>query len=395
MSNKKVLSIKLTSPLDEHAKESMDNNLPYLSSSILSYQITSDSIILEVKNDTDLAALEQSVHDLLKKVKPLKSIPVKVLFDQSQANFQEKGDVFSELVSKGDVIILQEGFVALKGLPLHMFMVLDNHLTKFAKTQQAEPILLPVTVHFDDLMPAHYFQRTPQHANFISPLEEEAKNISDFSKLVDGKNVDNSVSLKPYLKEPKCICRSAVCLNCYPTLRNRVFKNDESLVYTAEGRVFRHEYKKVTSLERLFEFSCREIIYFGSKDFVKTKLAECETWFKNFLTEFKLNSSIKAASDPFFQENARALQFYQVAEDSKFEIRVLNPFSGNDVSIGSMNFHGFHFSKAFNITFANKDFVFSGCVGFGLERTIFTVLAQYGVDSKKWPENLRKFFEIN
>lgn len=190
------------------------------------------------------------------------------------------------------------------------------------------------------------------------------------------------------------MCRSAVCLNSYPTMRDKVFKDNESVILTAEGRVFRHEYKKVNSLERLYEFSCREIIYLGKTDFVKARLKECEQWFINFLNQYNLHGVIKSATDPFFMENARNLQFYQAAEDSKYEIRALNPFTDTEVSIGSLNYHGNHFSKSYNITFSNGENVSSGCVGFGLERTVFTVIAQYGTDLNLWLKDLKEFFEI-
>jgi seryl-tRNA synthetase len=323
-------------------------------------------------------------------LRPLKAIPAKVIFSHTENKPQCSEDVFAKLVESGDISVLSDGIMALKGLPLQMMEVLDRKLVDFAKNQKAQKILLPITVNFKNLLDSHYFDRTPQHANFLSTIEEDARSISNFSKHFKKNNEID----KDLIKSPHSMCRSAVCLNSYPTMRDKKFSNEESVILTAEGRVFRHEYKKVNSLERLYEFSCREIIYLGKPEFVKARLKECENWFINFLNEYNINGLIKSATDPFFMENARNLQFYQAAEDSKYEIRALNPFTSTDVSIGSLNFHGNHFSKSYNITFENGEHVSSGCVGFGLERTVFTIIAQFGVDTKKWPANLKNYFEV-
>ena len=385
-------TIAFSPPLDEFTLEALENNLSYISSGIINYQLKPQMLILELIESCDISKLEIDIFDLIKKIKPLKNISSKTVFDQRDLPFACHSDIFQELVKSEDVVVLQDGIVSFSGLVLKMFEAFDKHLIKFSETQSAKQTMYPITVHFDNLLPAHYFQRTPQHAVFASPLIEDAKNISDFSKIIT--NEDQTTNISNYLKKPQSICRSAVCLNCYPSIKNKVLKANENLCYTTQGRVFRHEYKKVTSMERLYEFSVRDIIYVGSKEYVKKSLKESEAWFINFLTMFKLNSCIKSASDPFFLDNSRALQFFQVAEDSKYEIRILNPFTENEVSIGSLNFHGNHFSKAFNIKNSDGEYSSSGCVGFGLERTVFTVLAQYGLDLNSWPEDLRAFFNV-
>jgi len=62
------------------------------------------------------------------------------------------------------------------------------------------------------------------------------------------------------------------------------------------------------------------------------------------------------------------------------------------VSVGSLNNHGAHFSKAYNIRLANEQFATTGCVGFGYERLIFLVLSQFGLDERAWPTALREFW---
>lgn len=383
--------INLDPKVEENTIDLLESNLIYLSKSIVSFKVFSDKIEFELNQEFLENNFEELVLELVKKLRPVKPIPAKVIFSNLEVTPICQHDVFLDLVKSGEVSVLSDGIVALKGLPLQMMEVLDRKLVDFAKGQKAQKILLPITVNFKNLLDSHYFDRTPQHANFLSTIAEDARSIANFSKHFKKNNEID----KDLIRSPHSMCRSAVCLNSYPTMRDKVFNEDESVILTAEGRVFRHEYKKVNSLERLYEFSCREIIYLGRPEFVKARLKECENWFINFLKQYNLHSVIKSATDPFFMENARNLQFFQAVEDSKYEIRALNPFTQTEVSIGSLNFHGNHFSKSYNITFKNGEFVSSGCVGFGLERTVFTVIAQYGSDVNQWPKELQKFFEIS
>jgi seryl-tRNA synthetase len=387
-------TVALDDKLTENTIELLESNLIYVDESIVSFKIYPKKIELFFNPDSttiNQADIEKKIIELIKKLKPQKEIQPNIIFSNKKVEVKFNFDAFKELEKRKEVKVLQDGIVALSGLPLYMMDVLDEYISMFAKEQHARKMLLPITVNLKDLLDSHYFDRTPQHANFLSTIEESARSITDFSKVFKNKKLIQ----RDLLKSPHSMCRSAVCLNLYPTMRDEVFKSQENRAFTSVGRVFRHEYKKVVGLERLYEFTCKEIIYLGNKDYVKTKLKECENWFIKFLSEFELNGIIKSATDPFFMENARALQFYQAAEDSKYEVRVLNPFSETDVSIGSLNYHGNHFSKSYNIKFDDNDYVMSGCVGFGYERTIFTIISQYGTSYKEWPLKLKEFFQID
>jgi len=158
------------------------------------------------------------------------------------------------------------------------------------------------------------------------------------------------------------------------------------------GRIFRNEGSNVTTLERLHEYSMREIIFMGRSEFVLSGLGACLAWCRDYLEEFELQGTIQAASDPFFADNLAALQCFQRSEQSKSEFRLAIPFSGKSISVASMNNHGEHFSKSYNIRFANGRFIHSGCFGAGYERIIFATLSQYGYEESEWPEKLRGFY---
>ena len=72
---------------------------------------------------------------------------------------------------------------------------------------------------------------------------------------------------------------------------------------------------------------------------------------------------------------------------SKYELRMrIN--KEDTIAIGSFNIHGQFLSKRFKLysTEPDQEFIYTGCIGIGLERFIFSFLSQFGTDMDKWPE---------
>lgn len=389
------MQIKIPIPysLTETDFENIDNSLAYIDNDVINYSIDKDGniIVLEFKTKEKEKHLIQEIECLLKKLKPVTDEEMTVfLFDNTQAPISCSDNIFLQLVGRGDVIPHQPGYFSITGDFLKMLKVLDKKILEFATKQGAKEIDDPITISLTTLNESDFFKRTPQFAYFMSTLSENSQNISEFSKLVEEDT--ETLNFNQYLNRPNCMCRSAVCYNSYPSNKNKIFKKGESLCFTTKGKVFRNESKKVSGLERMYEFTVRDIIYYGDASYVKDRLQECVEWYSDILNKFKLNGSIQSASDPFFADHLQKLQFYQMAEQSKFEIRLLNLFSKNKISIGSINNHGSHFSKSYNIKFEEGNFVTTGCVGFGFERFIFMILSQHGLDKVKWPKELIDFF---
>ncbi len=389
------LSIEIGFKAKESDFENLQTGLAYVSQDILNINIDKNKflVILELKDGADRANIEEHVKEAIVKFKPVTDEDtVKVLHDFSEFEPVNKDDVFRALVGRGDISEYNEGYFALTGKLLKHMKIIDQSLLELSKEFNSEEVVFPITTQISNLNKHDFFKQTPQFANFISTLKEDLENISDFSN--DLSSEAGEFKFKEHIHTPTCMCRSAVCLNSYPRFENKIFDSGESIALTSVGKVFRNESKNVQSLERLHEFSMREIIFFGSADYVDNSLKKCAQWCVDFVKKFKLNSIVQSANDPFFAENFATLQFYQVSQVSKYELKLLNPFSKNQVSCASLNNHGTHFSKAFNIKFDKNDFIFTGCAGWGLERCIFMIYAQYGIDEENWPKELKDFFKI-
>jgi len=387
-----TITLPLPLGLTEAELDNLQNLLGYLSADVTGFRI--DRVASEVELATletaDRASLQEKVAHLVRKVRPLR--PDRgggLMVDRSQQTVPCKEDVFGQLIAKREIIEHAPGVFSLHGKLQHMFRRLDESLRDFALQQGAEEVTYPVTIALSTLQKSKFFSHYPQFANFISVLEADTENISAAAKKLSS---SEPLDFLQHLKRPACMCRSAGCLHAYPSYEGQVFAPVQTVCLTMMGRMFRNEGANISGLERLHEYSMRELIFLGSAQFVRERLAGCLDWCRAYLVNFELQGVIQTANDPFFADNLAALQLFQRSEQSKYEFRLINPFTGNSISVGSVNMHAEHFSKAHDIKFQNGDYIQTGCFGVGFERILFVTLAQYGSDEREWPAALREFY---
>lgn len=393
----KIFSFSVDIPyvIEPYVKEALNTNIPFASDNIEDFSIDIENSkihfnLYDSKKSEDTISKIEKVIELVTPVRD--GDLVQVIFDQSNIEIANKDkNTFSNLVKNGDVIEVDNGYCSLTGNFLKLYNTLDRKLNAFAKEFDAKDIVLPISTPVADLNKMNFFKKTPQFANFISILKSDITSISTFSEKI---NAPEHVDFSEHLSSPQKMCRSAICLNSYKIFENKTLNPEDFVTFNTFGKAFRNEEKNVTSLERLHEFSMREFIFFGSKDYVNNQLKKSQTWLQDYLELAKLNSKILTASDPFFAESLKNLQFFQLAEQSKIEVAILNPETDHYVAVGSLNNHGNHFSKPFNIKTSDDKNAYTGCVGFGYERIIFTTMAQYGLDFSTWPKNLQEFWEV-
>ena len=118
----------------------------------------------------------------------------------------------------------------------------------------------------------------------------------------------------------KQILSPTVCYHCFETLRNQTVPVDGAL-YTAIAPCHRHESRNISGLSRLQSFTMREIIFFGSDDFVEMNRNEIQEHCKSYFIELGLKFRIVTASDPFFTSGAESKRIYQSALALKYEIQ--------------------------------------------------------------------------
>jgi seryl-tRNA synthetase len=174
-----------------------------------------------------------------------------------------------------------------------------------------------------------------------------------------------------------------MCYHSFHQFEGRQLAGDT--VITARGKAFRYESRYHTSLERLWDFTIREIVFMGTQEFA----ADCRDLVMRqafaLMEELELAGACEVANDPFFANGDTAGKiFSQRLMELKFEL-LLPVAADRSIAVGSFNLHGSFFGESFGIKDGDDRPIASGCAGFGLERLVHAFLTQHGSDPARWP----------
>jgi seryl-tRNA synthetase len=167
---------------------------------------------------------------------------------------------------------------------------------------------------------------------------------------------------------------------------------DGQVTATAVGNCFRYEAINLTSLERLWNFTMREVIFVGAKDYVLENREIARQRMAQFFERIGLSYRVESANDPFFIGEFRKQAAFQSAFQLKFEVRASLPYKDSTLAVGSYNYHQDFFGRSLKISLPDGSAAHTGCVAFGLERIAFAFLAQFGLDPASWPAPVRDHF---
>ena len=90
------------------------------------------------------------------------------------------------------------------------------------------------------------------------------------------------------------------------------------------GKCFRFESTNTSDLRRLWDFTMREVVFMGTREQVWQHREVGLERTAALLTEHRLASEIRTASDPFFvAPDAMAKTYFQLSSETKYEIAAL------------------------------------------------------------------------
>ncbi len=320
-----------------------------------------------------------------------KSINKDILFENNKA-IRITDNPMDFLLSSEIVQKISDGLFMFQGEFLKIFHWFNNFFKKIASkynaVEQEYPTLWPIDLY----RKINYFKEFPQQVILATSLKSDFKTRDDFSKKYSKDNNFDRVKMEESFEASKFGLEQAVCDTCYYALQGK--KNFQNTVFTCYNKVFRNEYSKIDSLDRLVNFSVRDIMFVGTEKFVLEMRQKMIDEMISFLEEFDICSRIETANDPFFTNDSIVKNVYQNSSKLKYEIVARLDFSATYIAIGSINFHLDFFGKTFNIKLEDDTYAYSGCIGIGFERLIFALYSQFGPDTRKWPENLRHKLEL-
>jgi seryl-tRNA synthetase len=269
-----------------------------------------------------------------------------------------RGTAFEDIVQRFDALVMRE-----------------------AKDDGAQPLQFPPVLPRALVERLGYLDNFPQLAGSVhSFFGDDARAREIAQRARDGEDWEAMLSPTDVMLAP------AACYPVYPNFSG-LLPGGGRLV-TVMGWVFRHEPSQEPT--RLQSFRMREFIRLGAQDEV---VAWRDGWLRrglNLLEGLGLDARSDVAADPFFGRTGRMMAAQQVEKRLKFEILVPVISQEQPTALCSFNWHQEHFSGKFGIRTSDGATAHTACLGFGLERVALALLNTHGLDTGRWPDDVRR-----
>jgi seryl-tRNA synthetase len=380
--------VVLTAPIPAELVSDVQGKWHYVSESLVGIQLEADRRTVRFGLKAGAEDQADRVREKLAQiagvmVKGYRGGAAKVVLDRSWKEFPFRTDPHPELESRGLVIRLGPGRYALSGDARALLELFDQDLVEAAGYLQPESFQFPSILSAELLHRCRYIKSFPHALSLVMHLREDIEAIQRFAQSVGWKD-DHLECDASSLSAPSVLLAPTVCFHCYGAFADTRIR--ETRTVTARGKCFRYESGNMRGLERLWDFSMREVIFFGGKEHVQQQRMVALERFGAVLDRWGFSYQVQTASDPFFIDDFSSQSSFQKAFDLKYEVRADLPYrEGASVAIGSFNLHHDFFGKSFGISNERGEPVFTGCLGFGLERVVLAFLSQFGIDRGGWP----------
>ncbi|WP_101790910.1 hypothetical protein [Nonomuraea indica] len=383
--------ITLDAPLPNKLVAEFTKRVFFADESILDFRLAegNSAVLLTTTEAADPADLARKLGYLLRNdVLPQLVRAPKVVWRSPVARVPASG-TFDRLAERGVVHLVGEGQVAL-GEPLLTIMdALDATirrivLTEFGGREFRYPTLIPTTA----LARCGYFTSFPQYAMFATRITADLDVYRDFLDAVKNSGDPGAEILSRCGRVDYCL-PPTMCYHTFHQFADRALPGGMA-VATARGKSFRHESRYSHTLARLWDFTIREVVFFGTRD---EALGLRERFLRRSLDlaeELEVSGSCEVANDPFFGDtDSGDRSSSQRLMELKYELG-LRVDEEESIAVASFNFHERFFGEAFAIAGTP----FTACAGFGLERFAFALVCQHGPDPDRWPATVRRALNL-
>jgi hypothetical protein len=389
-----TITIPLPRPIDAELAAEVEKQAVYASAHLRRIRVIESGTAVEVQADASESEVRPKVERYLQAmVARYRKVAGKVYHQTHRVDRQPlECNVYAGLRERGWVLELGLGQVGLAGPALQLARYLDERWRRlgtegFAAAEQSYPAL----IDSDVLRRCGYFTSFPHAVSFVVHLSEDFDAIEEFR----GANQDapRLVVPRPEAFATPVVCaKPATCYHCYLGLEGRSIAG-AGQAFTAVGKCFRYESKNTVGLDRLWDFTMREIIFVGGDRWVSERREQAVACVLEQLGEWDLDCRIETANDPFFASTYASKTFWQMRGDLKYEMRLaIEPDAeGNErrIAAGSFNLHENFFGQTFSIGCEGSP-AFTGCTAFGIERWVLAMFTQHGFAPGRWPETLRR-----
>jgi len=380
--------------IPEHLAGEVQSKLAYIDEAIRRATVapTGDQIevfLFHPVSTSEAQHIEQKVQQVVETMAKGAFKPkIQILEDKLDITTPYREDPMKELLRQGEISQEAAGIYALGPLVTRLIDYFEGHFIALADSFGATPYRFPTLIPAEYMERVNYFRAFPHSLTFATHLRQDMDAIDHFAQYAACEHGVLNAPADSYAGV-QALLSPAVCYHLYFALADQPLPNGQ-LAATAVGNCFRYEAINLTSLERLWNFTMREVIFVGPKEYVLDNREIARQRMQQVMAETGLAYRIESANDPFFIGEFRKQAAFQSAFQLKFEIRARLPFKDSTLAVGSYNYHQDFFGRHLNITLPDGAPAHTGCVAFGLERIAFAFLAQYGFDRAAWPGHVRE-----
>jgi len=386
-----ILSIPI-GEVDRDYLSQLEYAMTFVSEDVLSHTINEMDKTIQVE-----FAQETSRDAVLRKVSELIERYSKREFGKLEAiHFEQKRDlpaidVWSQLLERKWVTPIGTGHVILRGPAALLLSLVNTKVDRmFADPFKAELELYPSTIACKTLDRCNHFTSFPEHMDFVSHLKQDLDVLNRFSSgcrdhgwspaLHDGQMAEQDFAVSP-----------SCCYHAYEGMEGWQLEPPGRCV-TMTLACHRYEGANHHTLSRLRAFTMREVVWVGHPRYIIESRAKAEDLIIQWAKEWELACTFETANDMFFTQDYAIKASFQRQQQAKKELRLQVPFDNQSISVFSSNFHALTFGKAFNIKVGERNAT-SGCVAWGLERWVYAIFSQFGLETNRWPFRLKEEFE--
>jgi seryl-tRNA synthetase len=341
---------------------------------------STQEVVLQVVDQGALPEIVNTLERMVEAERTIRHLP-RVVIKSTETTSEEV--VASDFAEEVHQVFQRDGAVR-REEAVYLMDLLEKRFLRLAQSYQARLRNYPAMIERATLEKCGYTKTFPQNLFHIAEYPHQR---SVLEKVKTDEAPEQWTRLHSHMLTP------AICFHCYQELSGQVLS--EPLILTAEGHCFRHEAPWRVGGHRLYEFSMREIVYVGDPQSVRDLRSELmEDAWKLFLN-LGMQGRIETAFDPFYFPEVALKETFQLMSDLKYELIVTLPATQTEFSVASFNLVGDSFCKAFEICDEQQQALHSGCVGFGIERWVYALLSQHGVDLTRWPSTVLKELGIS
>jgi seryl-tRNA synthetase len=298
-------------------------------------------------------------------------------------------DIDAGLAESEDVQIFGDGLTGLRGNLLALFRFFEREFVKLAQEFEADEHHYPVMLPSETLAEVGYFENFPQHVTFCSCLPDNLPVLESAASERRSDNGKLAEKLGRQLAEPRHVLIPGVCLPCYKQQRGVVLEPDRVRTLTMQNHVLRYEGANFRPLTRAWDFTVRDIVFFGSYQELSRLRNEVMDRSIELCRELDLEVTIELANDPFFFDASRDKAIYQRLGEVKYELLFQLPYRKEALAASSFNLHRNFYTAIYNTRLANGEVAESACMGFGIERWLYGFLSQKGLDPRGWTQRVK------